>query len=113
MPSTWDKDGKLVDGNFVVIDRILRIEDVAGDGTAKTNGKISIDGVTEQSIEVNGKTLYLQNVGDNKIYMDSKAGVNADKWEIMPRGRLGPITAKDKLYFLGAGVSTLKYLFVG
>lgn len=113
MPTTWDPDtGLPVEGTVIVRDKVLRIADTSPDGTA-ANGKITIDGTTEQSITVNGKMLYLQNVGDNKVYMDNKTGVTADKWEIPVRGRVGPITAQSKLYFLGAGATTLKFLFVG
>lgn len=113
MPGGWDpSSGQYISTETQVRDRLLRIMDTGPNGTA-ANGKIDITGTGEQSLVVNGAMVYLQNVGDNRVYMDGKTGVNADKWEILPRMRVGPITAKDKLFFFGAGASTLKFLFVG
>ncbi len=112
MSTTWDPDtGLPVERTTIVRDRILRIADTAPDGV--TNGKIVLDGTAEQSLKISGKIVYLQNVGDNKVYMDNKTGVNADKWELPVRGKAGPITATDKMYFNSAGPTTLKYIFVG
>lgn len=112
MPGYWDANGNYVSGDVQVRDRLLRIMD-SGPSGSSSNGKIVIDGTSEQSLVLNGAPVYLQNVGDAKVYMGNKPGVTADNWEIMPRMRAGPITSKDRLYFLGAGATTLKYLFVG
>ena len=113
MPGKWDpSSGEYISNETQVRDRLLRIMDTGPNGTA-ANGKIDITGTNEQFLVVNGAMVYLHNVGDAKIYMDNKTGVNSDKWEIMPRMRAGPITARDRMYFMGAGPTTLKFLFVG
>ncbi|MEW4371780.1 hypothetical protein [Paenibacillus kandeliae] len=113
MPTTWDPDtGLPVEGTVIVRDKILRIADSLPDG-GTVNGKLAVDNTTEQSLVVNGKIIYLQNVGDNKVYMHNKTGVSEDHWEIPVRGKAGPITATGKLFFKGAGATTLKYIFVG
>ncbi len=112
MGTTWDRDtGEPINGTTIVRDRILRIADTAPENV--TNGKIVLDGTTEQSLKISGKIVYLQNVGANILYMDNKTGVNADKWELNVRGKAGPITATDRMYFNSAGPTTLKYIFVG
>lgn len=112
MPGYWDANGNYVSGDVQVRDRLLRIME-SGPNGSPSNGKIDITGTAEQSLILNGAPVYLQNVGDSKVYMDNKPGVTSDKWEIMPRMRAGPITARDRLYFMGAGPTTLKFLFVG
>ena len=136
MPSYWDENGNMIDQRVGIVggveatlspDTTVNVGNIPlrqqvyengyrileeGPNKSSANGKITIDGSTEQSIQVSGMALYLQNVGDAKVYMDSKPGVNADKWEIVPGRIAGPFSATDKLYFKGAAATVLKYIFV-
>lgn len=115
MPGGWGPDGKWYD-ELKVYDRTLRILDTGppnGNNNGAANSSIPIDGTNEQSLLVSGGLVYVQNIGNATVYMDVKTGVNDTKWEILPRMRLGPLSAVDRLFFKGAGATTLKYIFVG
>lgn len=71
---------------------------------------------SESNIDTKGETCYIQNVGANIVYIDVVTGVDSTKWQIAAGERSGPWTARTatdtKFYLLGAGVSTLNFIFL-
>lgn len=77
---------------------------------------------SESNIDTKGETCYIQNVGSNIVYIDVVTGVDNTKWQIAPGERSGPWTARtpttasaasdSKFYLIGAGVSTLNFIFL-
>lgn len=69
----------------------------------------SISITTDEGNSDINNTVYLHNAGVNTVYIDIYTGVDNTKWELEAGEKLGPLSIQ-KLYFVGAGVSTLKVL---
>lgn len=75
---------------------------------------------SESNIDTKGETCYIQNVGASIVYIDVVTGVDSTKWQIAVGERSGPWTARTgsgttadtKLYMIGAGASTLNFIFL-
>lgn len=65
---------------------------------------------TEGNTDIFG-TVYLHNAGSNIVYIDKTTGVSSSKWELAAGEKFGPL-ALQKLYYIGAGASTLKILYL-
>lgn len=85
---------------------------ITKNGGYKIASQTKIDVTTsEGNYDINGQTVLLQNTGAAIIYIDNQTGVDNTKFEIPAATASGPWVFSEKVYFKGAGSTTLKILF--